>query len=120
MPNKCVRLCLLASALLVQPAAAQGPVKKVLLIGIDGCRPDALLAAKAPNLHGLIQDGCFSDKAQALEFTVSGPCWSSMLTGVDWKKHGVRDNSYKGSNFGEFPNVLARFKKARPQGFAAS
>ena len=31
--------------------AEDPPSKKVLIIGIDGCRPDALLAAKTPNLR---------------------------------------------------------------------
>jgi predicted AlkP superfamily pyrophosphatase or phosphodiesterase len=111
---------LLALALVVATAAAQQPGKKCLVIGIDGCRPDALMAAKAPHLHGLIKDGAFSDKAQTVELTVSGPSWSSLLTGTDWKKHGVRDNGFKGANFAEFPHFLARYKKAQPKGFAAS
>ena len=31
--------------------------KKVLIIGIDGCRPDALLKAKTPHLEELIRHG---------------------------------------------------------------
>jgi predicted AlkP superfamily pyrophosphatase or phosphodiesterase len=120
MLTKVIGCCTLAIALLASPAAAQPPAKKALLIGIDGCRPDALLAAKAPHLHGLIKDGCFSDQAQTVDLTVSGPSWSSMLTGVDWKKHGVRDNGFKGADFAAYPHLLARYKKARPQGFAAS
>ncbi len=120
MAKKWLLWCGLAGALVASPVAAQPPAKKALLIGIDGCRPDALLAAKAPHLHGLIKDGCFSDHAQTVDLTISGPSWSSMLTGVDWKKHGVRDNSFKGADFAAFPHLLARYKKARPHGFAAS
>src|SRR4051812_20813467 len=69
--------------------------KKVLIIGIDGCRPDALRAAKAPNLEALIRDGAYSGKAQTGDATISGPGWSSMLTGVWRAKHGVRDNRFE-------------------------
>ncbi len=94
--------------------------KKALIIGIDGCRPDALLVAKAPQLHGLIKQGAFSDKAQTGDMTASGSGWGSLLTGVWREKHGVRGNDFKLANFGEFPDLLTRIKKARPVSFVAS
>ena len=36
--------------------------KKVLLIGIDGCRPDVLKIANTPNIDQLINKGIFFDK----------------------------------------------------------
>jgi predicted AlkP superfamily pyrophosphatase or phosphodiesterase len=103
------------------PASAQAPQqKKVLIIGIDGCRPDALLAAKAPNLKALIKNGAFSDKAQTGDMTASGSGWGSMLTGVWREKHGVKGNDFKASSFDKFPHLLARVKKARPESFVAS
>src|SRR5205814_5385319 len=96
------------------------PAKRALIIGIDGCRPDALLAAKAPHLHKLIKNGAFSDKAQTGDMTASGSGWGSLLTGVWREKHGVRGNDFKLANFGEFPDVLTRIKKARPNSFVAS
>lgn len=101
-------------------ASAQAPSTKVLLIGIDGCRPDALLDAKAPNLHGLIKDGAFSDKAQTGDMTASGSGWGSLLTGVWREKHGVRGNDFKLANFREFPDLLTRIKKADNARFVAS
>ena len=35
----------------------QGQVKKVLIIGIDGCRSDALEVASTPNLDQLVKKG---------------------------------------------------------------
>src|SRR5436305_4373674 len=111
---------LLLLALSAIPAPAEEPVKKVLIIGIDGCRPDALLAAKAPHLHGLIKNGAFSDRAQTGDMTSSGSGWGSLLTGVWREKHGVRGNDFKLANFGEYPDLLARVKKARPASHVAS
>jgi predicted AlkP superfamily pyrophosphatase or phosphodiesterase len=100
--------------------AAEPKVKKVLFIGIDGCRPDALLAADAPHLKQLIATGAFSDQAQTGELTVSGPSWSSALCGVWAGKHGVTNNNFAPARYGEYPNVLVRLKTARPMSYVAS
>lgn len=102
------------------------PRKKVLVIGIDGCRTDALLAAKAPHLRALIEQGAFADDTQILgpretgSDTVSGPGWSSILTGVWADKHGARDNQFKGTDYGQYPHFFRKLKDARPAAFTAS
>ena len=63
--------------------------KKVLLIGLDGVRVDILAQAHTPNIDALIANGTFSGEAQTRPPTVSGPGWSSMLTGVWGDKHKV-------------------------------
>ena len=88
-----------------------GQNKKLLFIGIDGCQPDALTQAQTPNIDGLINDGIYINNALCSingQPTVSGPGWSTMITGVWYDKHGVSDNSFSGSNFDEYPpfNVL--------------
>ena len=88
-----------------------GQNKKLLFIGIDGCRPDALTQAQTPNIDGLINGGIYINDALCSingQPTVSGPGWSTMITGVWFDKHGVSDNSFSGSNFDEYPpfNVL--------------
>jgi predicted AlkP superfamily pyrophosphatase or phosphodiesterase len=107
-------LLLAAAGLHAQTPAERPREKKVLVIGIDGCRPDALRAARAPNLEALIREGAFSDRAQTCDRTISGPGWSSMLTGVWRDKHGVRDNKFEGSNYKEYPHFFRRLKQARP------
>lgn len=111
-------ICAITSACNV--LGQDGGHKKALVIGIDGCRPDALLVAKAPHLHGLIKNGAFSGKAQTGDMTASGSGWGSLLTGVWREKHLVRGNDFKLANFSEYPHVLARVKKARPDSFVAS
>jgi predicted AlkP superfamily pyrophosphatase or phosphodiesterase len=106
--------CSAGKAMPIPTPQTSQPVKKALVIGIDGCRPDALLGARAPHLHCLIEHGAFSAVAQTGDIPSSGPGWSSLLTGVWREKHGVRDNGFEGASFAEFPDLLARFKKARP------
>lgn len=107
-------------------AADPAPRKKVLIIGIDGCRTDALLAAKAPHLHALIREGAFADNTRIIgprrtkADTVSGPGWSNLLTGVWPDKHGVNDNKFQGTNYQEYPHFFRRLKESRPAAFTAS
>lgn len=80
--------------------------RKVLFIGIDGCRADALEVANTPNIDGLIQNGLFENEGICSingQATYSGPGWSSMITGVWMDKHGVYDNSFNNSNYEDFP-----------------
>jgi predicted AlkP superfamily pyrophosphatase or phosphodiesterase len=121
--------CLLARALsasiclaiLATPADAAEPKRpKVLFLGIDGCRFDALRASETPHLDQLIAEGAYSDTTQILgdryagNDTVSGPGWSSILTGVWADKHGVDDNDFKRPNFKEYPHFFQRLKQVRP------
>ena len=89
--------------------------KKILLIGIDGCRSDALILANTPNIDQLVNNGVFIPNASCSiknQRTRSGPGWSTMLTGVWYDKHGVASNSFKGSNIEKYPsfNVLIKRK----------
>lgn len=84
--------------------------KKVLFIGIDGTRPDALEFASTPNMDALITDGIYTPDALNDDITSSGPGWSAMLTGVWSDKHGVTDNSFSGSNYEDYPSIFKRIE----------
>lgn len=83
---------------------------RVLLIGIDGVRVDMLARADTPTLDSLAAAGFFSDEAQTRVRTVSGPGWSSMLTGVRTEKHGVDSNDFHGNRYSEWPDFLTRIE----------
>ncbi len=96
--------------------------QKVLVIGIDGCRHDAVVAAETPNIDAIIARGTRfigtdilsptrTDKAN----TVSGPGWSNLLTGVWPDKHGVNNNRFVGSNYERYPHFFAHAKAAQPK-----
>ena len=125
-------LCLILMATFLMPRlSAKEPEeprtqKRVLIIGMDGTRPDALLQAKTPTFDRLIREGAFTDQANILgeryqkNDTISGPGWSSILTGVWADKHGVQDNSFKGKNYELFPHFFKRLKRQRPDAKTAS
>lgn len=88
--------------------------KKVLLIGIDGCRGDVIRYADIPRMRQLMQNAVYSYDALTQPPTWSGPGWSSLLTGVWSNKHGVTDNSFSGSNYAAYPMIFKHLKAANP------
>ena len=88
---------------------------KVLLIGIDGVRPDILADVSTPNLDGLIADGAYTAETTTTTPSVSGPSWSSMLTGVWPEKHGVLSNDFTAPRYEEYPDFLSRIEGVRPE-----
>ena len=97
---------------LALPGPAFAQVRgRVLLIGIDGVRPDVLAAAATPNLNALAEAGYFNSRAQTTSRTVSGPAWSSMLTGVWPEKHGVLSNDFNGNSLSAYPDFLTRAER---------
>ncbi len=117
---------MIASAIAGAALAAGAKTKKVLLLGIDGCRFDAIQAAEAPHLDRLMAEGCYDADCQILggrfqgNDTISGPGWSSILTGVWADKHGVLDNDFKVKHYEEYPHFFARLKEKRRDAFTVS
>jgi len=125
---RCTTAVLLILSLAGACLAADAPAKtkKVLFLGIDGCRFDAIKAAETPNLDKLMEQGCYDEDCQILSErfqgndTISGPGWSSILTGVWADKHGVMDNEFKVKNYDEYPHFFSRLKEVHPKARTAS
>ena len=73
-------------ASLVSVSFLSGQNKKLLFIGIDGCRPDALSQAQTPNMDALINNGLFINDALCsminmggLIIPLAGPTMMSIL-----------------------------------------
>ena len=88
---------------------------KVLVIGIDGVRPDVLADVTTPHIDELASEGFFTAQAQTVRPTVSGPSWSSLLLGVGPEKHGVTNNDFNGKRYAEFPDFLTRIEQESPE-----
>ncbi len=88
---------------------------KVLLFGIDGVRPDVLAEVATPNIDALAAAGWYTAQARTTNPSVSGPSWSSMLTGVWPEKHGVTNNAFTGRDYATYPSFLVRVEAARPE-----
>lgn len=105
---------IISSLLLFLFFNAYSQVQKVLIIGIDGCRADALEIANTPNLDLLMANGTFSYDALNDDVTYSGPGWSAMLTGVWSDKHGVTNNTFLGSDYDNYPHFFEYVEAHNP------
>ena len=73
------------------PAAAV--TRHVLLVSIDGLRPDAIQAFAAPTLQRLMREGSFTLSASTITPSKTLPSHTSMLTGEPPERHHVLWNT---------------------------
>ena len=85
--------------------------KHVVLVSVDGLRPDAIEKAKATNLLGLIKKGAFCAKAQTIDSSITLPSHTSMVTGLTYDRHGVDWNGYE-DKYVSHPTIFSVAKKA--------
>lgn len=137
--NRIALLALLGCASLHVNAAGPGREndfngRRVLIIGIDGCRRDAMEQVikdgTAPQLAKLASGGhaCWNMEAGGQligilnQPTISGPGWSTLLTGVLANKHGVQGNGdkFKAGNFKAYPHCFRYLREAKPTAWLGS
>jgi predicted AlkP superfamily pyrophosphatase or phosphodiesterase len=82
----------LAALLVLVLCLAVHAEPRVLIVSIDGCRPDCLLRADAPVIRQMMKDGSFTMWATTTEAAITLPSHTSMLTGCTIAKHGMRAN----------------------------
>lgn len=103
-------------------AQCAGKSRHVLLVGIDGLRSDALEAADTPNIDAVSSSGVTTMNAFAggevgtdtEQPTLSGPGWTSVLTGVWVDRHGVTDNEFGGLDVERSPHFFQRIREVDP------
>ncbi len=91
-------LCLMLSA---QAWAAPGGATTkplMMLISVDGLKPEAVLEAadhglKVPNLRAFLTEGAYATGVRGVLPTVTYPSHSTLLTGVSPARHGIYANT---------------------------
>jgi predicted AlkP superfamily pyrophosphatase or phosphodiesterase len=68
--------------------------RRVLILSIDGLRPDAIPLAPMPTLMKLMESSAYSLNAKTIRLSATLPAHASMLTGMCLDKHGVNWNDY--------------------------
>lgn len=94
--------------------------RKVLVIGVDGLATYVLGEGRAPNLEGIGAHGASSLEATTGDITISGPGWSSLLTGTWRDRHGVTGNDFTANNLGATPDVFTLLHEVMPEAATAS
>jgi predicted AlkP superfamily pyrophosphatase or phosphodiesterase len=96
------RLPLFSAWLLLcsQAPAANAPAgaPMVLLISVDGMKPEAVLDAaghglKVPNLRAFMTEGAYSSGVRGVLPTLTYPSHTTLLTGASPARHGIFDNT---------------------------
>jgi arylsulfatase A-like enzyme len=82
-------------ALLSAPPPGKPRADRVIIVSIDGLRPDAIEKADAAVLRTLIERGAYCSKAQTVRPSITLPSHTAMLTGLDYERHGIAWNTYR-------------------------
>jgi predicted AlkP superfamily pyrophosphatase or phosphodiesterase len=113
--------------LCLAPLASAGPATapatqpaRVLIVSIDGCRPDMLLRANTPVVHQLMKDGAFSFWAKTTALAITLPSHTSMLTGVVPRKHEVEWNKDLPLSHPVYPLFPTLFEVAHKHGYTTA
>ena len=92
-------------------------IERVLIIGIDGLRPDRLLFATAPVIRGLMKQGAYTMWMQTTASANTLPSFTSMLTAVAPAKHGITWNKVLKLQAPEWPARPTLFEMAHQGGY---
>ncbi len=87
-----LRFALILLALLATGLGCAAPAQHVIIVSLDGCRPDVILTSDTPNIHDMADHGAFTWYAQTIMPSVTLPAHSSMLSGCLPAKHGMTWN----------------------------
>jgi predicted AlkP superfamily pyrophosphatase or phosphodiesterase len=100
MQNRVVvaTVTLLGSLLLAAGAWAQQAPQLLVMISVDGLRPDYITAAdvhgvKAPNLRRFLSEGTYAAGVRGVVPTVTYPSHTTLVTGVWPASHGILANT---------------------------
>jgi hypothetical protein len=107
---------LIPTALLAQTTRPVEGIDHVLIISVDGLRPDVLLRADTPNIHKLFHEGSFTFWARTTAQSVTLPSHVSMLTGVVPEVHAILWNSDMPFSEPVYPAVPTLFELAKKAG----
>ncbi|MDQ3441789.1 MAG: ectonucleotide pyrophosphatase/phosphodiesterase [Planctomycetota bacterium] len=118
-------LAALLSMALCGPASGQtnAPVpraQRVVIMSIDGGRPDVVLRANTPNVRALCTEGSFTFWARTTELSVTLPSHASMLTGVTPDKHGIVFNKDVPEEELFYPKYPTIFELAKKKGLSTA
>lgn len=91
-------------------------VDHVVIVSLDGLRPDAITLAGAKNIQRLVQRAAYTLGAQTTKPSVTLSAHVSMLTGLDTSRHGITENKELPGHI-RFPTV---FSVARGAGLSTA
>jgi len=95
-------------------------VEHIVIVSIDGLRPDRALLADMPNLRSLLKQGAYTFWAKTTAVSITLPSHTSMLTGVTPQKHGIEWNRDLPFSEPVYPHVPTIFEMASRVGYTTA
>jgi predicted AlkP superfamily pyrophosphatase or phosphodiesterase len=100
----------------LQPVPETSVSRNVVVVSVDGLRPDAIQTYDAPTLQRLMREGSYTLSASTIHPSKTLPSHTSMLTGQPPERHGVLWNNVATADADsiDLPNI---FSVARSHGY---
>jgi predicted AlkP superfamily pyrophosphatase or phosphodiesterase len=91
-----ISFCAMFPGIAAAAGATGAPL--VMLISVDGMKPEAIIDAqshglKVPNLRAFMRDGAFAGGVRGVLPTLTYPSHTTLLTGASPAAHGIYDNT---------------------------
>jgi predicted AlkP superfamily pyrophosphatase or phosphodiesterase len=101
-------------------AAQPRPERRLMIVSIDGLRPDLALRAEMPNLRSLLPQSTFTFWATTVPHAITTPSHVSMLTGVVPRRHEIEWNRDLPLTTPVYPKVPTLFEIAHDAGYSTA
>lgn len=108
------------SATAVSPQRPIPSIEHVLILSVDGLRPDVLLLAKVPTFRALIHESAYTFWAKTTAVAITLPSHVSMMTGVTPDRHGITWNSVLPLSEPVYPRVPTIMELATRAGYVTA
>jgi predicted AlkP superfamily pyrophosphatase or phosphodiesterase len=101
-------------------ASSPSKAPRVLIISVDGFRPDLLLSNNTPNMRLMMKNGSYTMWARTTEISITLPSHTSMLTGVTPERHDIWWNADIPKSKERSPAVPTIFELAHKRGYTTA
>ena len=80
-------------------SAGSAAARQVVLVVVDGLRPDAIAAAHATHLESLARDSAYTPAARAVDVPETLPSHVTLVSGQSPRRHGINWDDERGGAF---------------------
>ena len=99
---------------------ARPAVEHVIIVSIDGLRPDMMLRNNTPVMRSMMRGGSYTMWARTTEVSITLPSHVSMLTGVVPERHAIWWNIEIDKEYMRYPSVPTIFELAKARGLTTA
>ena len=105
------------TAAMATPVRPRPQIEHVVILIVDGLRPDCALLADTPTIHAMARTGAYTFWARTTSVAITLPSCTSMLTGVSPAKHHVDWNRDLPAGKQAYPAVPTVLEMATRAGY---